>query len=124
LHQFKRVDRVRSQMLRDVRMLLEQECASNLDAMVTFTDVELSGDLRYATIFYSVLGEEKSKQKAFSYLNKISKRVQARLGNLLRIKNTPEIKFKFDPSIENGMKIEKLLNEISKDNDKNREKNI
>jgi len=111
-------------MLRDVRMLLEQECASNLDAMVTFTDVELSGDLRYATIFYSVLGEEKSKQKAFSYLNKISKRVQARLGNLLRIKNTPEIKFKFDPSIENGMKIEKLLNEISKDNDKNREKNI
>ncbi len=124
MHQFKRVDRVRSQMLRDVRMLLEQECASNLDAMVTFTDVELSGDLRYATIFYSVLGEEKSKQKAFSYLNKISKRVQARLGNLLRIKNTPEIKFKFDPSIENGMKIEKLLNEISKDNDKNREKNI
>jgi len=124
LRQFKRVDRVRSQMLRDVRMLLEQECASNLDAMVTFTDVELSGDLRYATIFYSVLGEEKSKQKAFSYLNKISKRVQARLGNLLRIKNTPEIKFKFDPSIENGMKIEKLLNEISKDNDKNREKNI
>lgn len=124
MRQFKRVDRVRSQMLRDVRMLLEQECASNLDAMVTFTDVELSGDLRYATIFYSVLGEEKSKQKAFSYLNKISKRVQARLGNLLRIKNTPEIKFKFDPSIENGMKIEKLLNEISKDNDKNREKNI
>ncbi len=124
MRQFKRVDRVRSQMLRDVRMLLEQECASNLDAMVTFTDVELSGDLRYATIFYSVLGEEKSKQKAFEYLKKASKRVRAELGNLLNIKYSPEIKFEFDPSIEHGMKIEKLLNEISKDNDKSREKNI
>ncbi len=124
MRQFKRVDRVRSQMLRDVRALLEQECASKLDAMVTFTDVELSGDLRYATIYYSVLGEGKSKQKAFSYLKKISKRVKGDLGNLLSIKHVPEIKFEFDPSIERGMKIERLLNEISQENDTSREKNI
>jgi ribosome-binding factor A len=124
MRQFKRVDRVRSQMLRDVRVLLEQECASKLDAMVTFTDVELTGDLRYATIFYSVLGEEKSKQKVFSYLKKIAKRVKGDLGNLLNIKHVPEVKFEFDPSIERGMKIERLLNEISQENDKGREENI
>jgi len=124
MRQFKRADRIRSQMLRDVRVLLEQECASRLDAMITFTDVEVTNDLRYATIFYSVLGEEKSKEKAFSYLNKISKRVQSELGHLLRIKHTPEIKFEFDPSIERGMRIEQLLNEIAQDNDKEREKNI
>jgi ribosome-binding factor A len=124
MRQFKRADRIRSQMLRDVRVLLDQECASHLDAMVTFTDVEISDDLRYATIFYSVLGEERSKQKAFSYLNKISRRVQTELGHLLRIKHTPEIKFEFDPSIERGMRIEQLLNEISQKNGKRREENI
>jgi ribosome-binding factor A len=124
MRQFKRADRIRSQMLRDVRVLLEQECASHLDSMVTFTDVEVSNDLRYAKIFYSVLGEEKSKQKASLYLNKITRRVQAELGHLLRIKHTPEIKFEFDPSIERGMRIEQLLNEISRENDGKREKNI
>jgi len=123
MRQFKRPDRIRSQMLRDVRVLLEQEYAGNLGAMVTFTDVEISNDLKYATIFYSVLGEENAKKKAYSYLNKITKRVQAELGNLLSIKHTPEIKFEFDPSIERGMKIEKLLNEISREDDKDSESN-
>ena len=124
MRQFKRSDRVRNQMLRDIRELLEHEYAGNLDAMITFTDVELSGDLRYATIYYSVLGQEKSRKKAFFYLKKITKRIQSELGNLLSIKHTPEIKFKFDPSIERGMKIEKLLNEIAQKDDKDNQRNI
>jgi ribosome-binding factor A len=117
MRQFKRVDRVRNQILRDVRTLLEHECASHLDAMVTFTDVEMSDDLRYATIYYSVLGDEESKRKTSTYFNKIKKRVQSQLGDLLRIRQTPVIKFEFDASVERGLRIEKLLNEIRREND-------
>jgi ribosome-binding factor A len=117
MRQFKRVDRVRNQMLRDVRSLLEHECASHLDAMVTFTDVEMSDDLRYATIYYSVLGDEESKRKTSTYFSKIKKRVQSQLGDLLRIRQTPVIRFEFDSSVERGMRIEKLLNEIRREND-------
>lgn len=104
-------------MLRDVQTLLEQECIANLKAMVTFTDVEISNDLKYATIYYSVLGEEAAKNKAAAYLSNIQKRVRSQLGNLLQIKYTPEIRFKFDPSTEHGMRIEQILNELSQKNE-------
>lgn len=114
MRQFKRSKRVGSQMLRDARDLLEQECAANLSAMVTFTDVEVTDDLRFATIYYSVMGDENQKTEASRYFNKNRNRIQFKLGRLLNIKLIPEISFKFDPSIERGMRIEQLLNEISK----------
>ena len=122
MRQFKRSKRVGSQMLRDVRNLLELECASNLSAMVTFTEVEITDDLRFATIYYSVLGNEDQKTETSRYFNKNRNRIQFKLGRMLNIKVIPEISFKFDPSIERGMRIEQLLNEISKeDEQKNRE---
>ena len=111
-------------MLRDVRNLLEQDCAANLKAMVTFTDVEVTDDIKYAKIFYSVLGGESDKQDTSIYLNKIRKQVQFQLGRLLNIKVMPEITFEFDPSLERGMRIEQLLNEISKKEDNEPEGNI
>jgi ribosome-binding factor A len=114
MRQFKRSDRIKNQILRDVQVMLEQECIAHIKAMVTFTDAEISSDLKYATIFYSVLGEEKQKKQAAAYLTKIQKRVQFQLGDLLHIKHTPEIRFKYDPSIERGMRIEKILNDLKK----------
>ncbi len=109
-------------MLRDIQLLLEHDTAAHLDSLVTFTDVEITKDLRFAKIFYSVLGDEKSKSKTSAYLDKIRNRVQAQLGRLLNIKYMPEISFQFDPSIEHGMKIEKLFDEIAdKRNDKDEE---
>lgn len=104
-------------MLRDVRNLLEQECAANLSAMVSFTEVEVSDDLRFAKVYYSVLGDDKQKTEAYRYFNKNRGRIQFKLGRLLNIKIIPEISFEFDPSIEQGMRIEQLLNEISKENE-------
>jgi len=124
MRQFKRSRRVGSQMLRDVRELLEHECSSNLKAMVTFTDVEVTDDLRYATIYYSVLGGEKEKNDTARFLNRIIKDTQFKLGRMLNIKVIPEISFKFDPSIERGMRIEELLNQISKKDDESIESDI
>lgn len=117
MRQFKRSERIGSQILRDVQRLMEPECSANLKFLVTFTDVEVSEDLRYATIFYSVLGDEKEKKEAAGFLAHIRGRVQSDLGEQLRLKNTPTIKFKFDPSIERGVRIEQLLNEISRKNE-------
>jgi ribosome-binding factor A len=114
MRQFKRSDRIRSQILRDVQSLLDAECAAHLPAMVTFTDVEISQDLRYATIYYSVLGDERAKAKANDFLNGRQKWVKSQLGSLLQLKQAPEVKFRFDPSTERGMRIEQILNELSK----------
>ncbi len=124
MRQFKRADRIRSQILRDIQRLLSEDCAIHVKGMVTFTDVEISDDLKYATIFYSVLGQDDVKEQAAHYLSGVRGRVQSDLGHLLNIRNTPEIKFRFDPSIERGMRIEQLLNEISKEDEKGKKDNI
>jgi len=111
-------------MLRDVRALLDQECANTLGIMVTFTEVEVTADLKYATIYYSVLGDDDKKKKVADYLAGIRGRAQTQLGRQLRIKYIPEITFRFDPSIEHGLRIEQLLKEISKDNEKGENGNI
>ena len=113
MRRYKRADRIKSQMLRDVQSLLEQECAANLDSLVTFTDVKITDDLRFATIYYSVLGDEAAKKRTATYLDNIHRRVQTQLGRLLRIKYIPEITFAFDPSIERGMRIERILNKLA-----------
>lgn len=124
MRQFKRADRIRSQILRDVQRLLSEDCALNVKGLVTFTDVEITADLKYATIFYSVLGQDDVKEQAANYLSRVRNRVQSELGRLLGIRNTPEIKFSFDPSIERGMRIEQLLNEISKEDEKGKKDNL
>jgi len=124
MRQFNRADRIRAQMLRDVRSLLDQECANELGVMVTFTDVEVSKDLKYATIFYSVLGNDEKKKQVSKYLGGIKGRTRGQLGKIMRIKYFPEIKFEFDPSIERGARIEELLQEISKKGNNNSDGNL
>lgn len=125
MKQYRRSQRIGKQMLRDVQNLLEQECAQNLDAMVTFTDVEVTDDLRFAKVFYTVLGDEAQKNRAAGYFANISRRVTVQLGKLLRIKSFPEVTFEFDSSLERGIRVEQLLNEIAeKKNEQEDQKDI
>lgn len=113
MRNFKRSDRVRYQMLRDVRELMDQECSLNLHGLVTFTEVEMTNDMKFAKILYSVLGSEKDKDEAADYLNRNRKRIQGQLGRMLKIKFIPEVSFEFDPSIEQGDRISRILGDLS-----------
>jgi len=83
--------------------------------MVTFTHVKVSDDLRYATVYYSCLGEEKERNSVKNFLEHEKKKIRFLVGKNLKIHHIPEFSFKFDSSIEEGIRIEKLLNEIKAD---------
>ena len=112
MKQFRRSSRLGGQILRDISTLMEVELAERLSGLVTFTSVRLTDDLKYATIYYSVLGEEESRVKVADYFERRKKRIRHLVGKNLRMRYIPEFKFKYDPSIEEGMRIEQLLNEI------------
>ncbi len=63
MKQFRRSSRLGGQILRDISTLMEVELAERLSGLITFTSVRLTDDLKYATVYYSVLGEEESKVK-------------------------------------------------------------
>lgn len=115
MREFKRVDRLNEQIRRLVAEILEQELVEFSAGMVTFTAVELSRDLRYAQVFYSFLGSDKDKVAIEGFLQRERRRIRSLVGKGLHIRHIPELTFKFDPSVESGMKIERLFDEIKRD---------
>ncbi len=80
----------------------------------TITKVEVKKDLRLAIIYFSVLGDEKKKTKALSYLEKVSGYLRKEIGKGMRIRYIPELCFRFDPSIEYSARIAELLKKAKK----------
>ncbi len=110
--QFKRSSRIGEQVLRDISALIGTELSDEAPGLITFTHVRVTNDLRYATIYYSCLGQEKEQAEAASYLEREKKRIRHMVGKGLTMRYIPEFRFKFDPSIKEGIKIERLLDEI------------
>ena len=84
---------------------------------VTITGVETSPDLRHATVFVSVLGGEKAREKSLQGLAAAHGTLQSRLARELRMKRTPQLTFEYDPTVERGVRMTKLIDELTRDSD-------
>ncbi len=82
---------------------------------VTVTGVETSPDLRHATVFISVLGAERKRVQTLASLQAAHSVLQARLARELHLKRTPQLSFEYDPSVERGVRMTKLIDELAPD---------
>jgi|SRR5919206_1031624 ribosome-binding factor A len=82
---------------------------------VTVTGVETSPDLRRARVFVSVLGSERKRERSLSGLSAAHGVLQARVARELRMKRTPQLVFEYDPSVERGVRMTQLIDELAGD---------
>jgi ribosome-binding factor A len=82
---------------------------------VTVTGVETSPDLRHARVFVSVLGAERKRRQTLLGLQAAHSVLQSRLARELRMKRTPQLAFEYDPSVERGVRMTKLIDELAPD---------
>lgn len=82
---------------------------------VTVTGVRASTDLRQATVFVSVLGSEKKRDATLAGLESSRAPLQARVNQELHLKRTPQLRFEYDQTIEEGVRLSKLIDELSPD---------
>jgi ribosome-binding factor A len=80
---------------------------------VTVTGVETSPDLRQATVFVSVLGTERKRTQTLAGLAAAHGVLQARLARELRMKRTPQLTFEYDPTVERGVRMTQLIDELA-----------
>ena len=80
---------------------------------VTVTDVDLSPDLKNAKVYVSVWGEEKEKESTLISLNHAKSFYQKEMASRLNLRRTPKIHFALDRSIDQGVKIDGILNQIA-----------
>ena len=82
---------------------------------VTVTGVDTSPDLRQATVYVSVFGSEKKRSKSMTGLDAAHGVLQARLARELRMKRTPQLAFEYDPTVERGVRMTQLIDELAPD---------
>ncbi len=80
---------------------------------VTVTGVETSPDLRHARVFVSVLGSEAKRRKTLAGLAAAHGVLQARVARELRMKRTPQLAFEYDPTVERGVRMTQLIDELA-----------
>jgi ribosome-binding factor A len=83
--------------------------------MVTVTAVEVTRDLRQATIFVSILGSDEERATTMEGLESLSAHLRAHLGRELKLRSAPEIVFKLDLSVARAARIHELLHGLARD---------
>lgn len=108
-----RVGRVSQEILKEVNDILMNTVRDPRVEGITITDVDLTGDLQQATIFYSTLDtDDQTKKETQTGLDKATGLIRKELGSRLTTYHTPELEFKRDESVEYGNRIDQLLNEL------------
>jgi ribosome-binding factor A len=80
---------------------------------VTITGVDTSPDLRQARVYVSVLGSDAKLENTLAGLNAAHGVLQSRLARELRMKRTPQLAFEYDPTVERGVRMTQLIDELA-----------
>jgi ribosome-binding factor A len=102
-----------------MRMVLSDAIATDLKdprvGFVTVTGVKTSPDLRHARVYVSVLGDETTREASIGGLRSAHGFLQRRLAQELTLKHTPTLTFEYDGSVDQGMRISELLDQVAPD---------
>lgn len=108
-----RNERVRKELMRDISEILRKEIRG-LKGVVSIVDVEVSHDNSFARVIYSVLGSEEDIAETKEIIEKSTPKIRYNVGQKLRLRLTPELKFVLTDGLEKSSKVLDILNKISK----------
>jgi ribosome-binding factor A len=112
MSQGSRPERVADQIRGELASLLTRDVHDPGIGFVTLTRVRVTPDLQQAHVYYTALGDEKSRRNTEQALARATGFLRRQIGARLRLKRTPELTFHYDESIAGQDRIEQLLSEI------------
>ncbi len=101
-----------NELLREVVAEEIRELKDPAVGFVTVTGVDTSPDLRSARVYYTTMGDEVQQEESSQALSRATVRVQSRMGAQIRLKYTPRLEFRVDPSIAAGLHMEEVLRTV------------
>ncbi|SES68527.1 ribosome-binding factor A [Natronincola peptidivorans] len=115
---YPRASRLNEEMKKHISHIIRNELKDpRISSMTSIVAVDVTRDLRYATVYISVLGNENEKTETIKGLEKSSGYVRREVGKKIKVRYTPEIVFKLDESIEKGIDMYHKISKVS-ENDK------
>ena len=110
-----RVEKLQELIKQEMSKMLLKELKDPRIGFVTVTDVEMTGDLREAKIYVSIMGGQDEIKNSLEGLNSALGFVRREIGKRIKIRFTPEISFALDTSLDYGDHIQKLLLQVEGD---------
>lgn len=118
----KRINRISEEVRKIVSELLTRGLKDpRISSMTSITKVEVTGDLRYANIFVSVLGDKNVKKETLEGLKSAKGFIRKEIGSKMDLRYVPEPIFHLDESIEQGIYISQLIEKVNKSDKEKRE---
>jgi ribosome-binding factor A len=105
---FKRTDRVGAELRRELGLLVHAAVRDHALPSVSVSDVEVTRDLDWATVWVTALQPERAKE-AVKALNELGVEFRRTLSRSMRLRRVPELRFKYDDSVDKSERIERLL---------------
>ena len=109
-----RASRVAEELRKIISQILLEELTDPRVGFVTITHIDVTDDLRYARVFYSVLGDEAQKESTAEALQEQLKYIRRLAVERINMKFAMEIKFEVDKSIDHSFRIDTILKQIKK----------
>lgn len=104
-----RIDKINEEVKREVSQVIRELKDSRIPIMTSVVSVAVTNDLRYAKVYVSVMGDDKTKQRALQGLKSATGFVHREMRKRVQLRMTPEFIFELDNSIEHGAYINELL---------------
>ncbi|MBR5127501.1 MAG: 30S ribosome-binding factor RbfA [Roseburia sp.] len=108
--------RINGEVLRELSNIIRGEIKDpRINPMTSVVAVEVAPDLKTAKAYISVLGDEESQKNTLAGLKSAEGYIRRELARNINLRNTPQITFILDQSIEYGVKMSKIINDVTKD---------
>ncbi len=112
-----RMTRINDEILKELSQIIRGEIKDpRVGVMTSVLRVDTTPDLKYCKVFVSVLGNEEEKDGVMKGLKNATGFIRRLLAQRVNLRNTPELIFKLDDSVEYSIRMSKLIDEISKSN--------
>lgn len=105
-------ERLEKIMMREISNIIMRDIKDDRIKFVSITNVNLTNDLSIATVFYTVFGNDSQRENTSRVFNEAKGYIRSLLAKQIKVKKVPELIFKYDVSLEEGEKIERILAEI------------
>ncbi|WP_435276754.1 30S ribosome-binding factor RbfA [Psychrobium sp. nBUS_13] len=121
--EFSRSRRVAQQIQKELAQIVSREVKANELGMITINEVDLSSDLSYAKVYFTILNDDAENIKsAITRLNDQAPLLRSMMGSAMRLRIVPELKFYYDKSLSEGIRMTSLVNQaVRKDKENNPE---
>ena len=111
--------RINGEVLKELSNIIRSEIKDpRINPMTSVVAVEVAPDLKTCKAYISVLGDEKSQKDTITGLKSAEGYIRRQLARTVNLRNTPEIRFILDQSIEYGINMSKLIDEVTEQDNK------